>query len=244
MNRVILWIQLLTVVTLVVITSSLSRAEPIRYSVGVKAWAADWVAVNSSGELRSFLGVMYGPVAIARYKKAFVGATYFTGEMLFPYTQIDLTTSPVGVNDAPIVATRTDLDLTTGYYLTPNFGAIAGYKQVTYDYFTPPQTSASGSGTRSNVTSSGPFIGALGSYALGRTRFALYGNATYVFLQRNTGSATSSFGGPSGEIGVAYRLQTWPVTIAEAYKYQRFADSSSDDSDTFIGMIFSVTYSF
>ncbi|MFZ5876764.1 MAG: hypothetical protein ACOYXU_10175 [Nitrospirota bacterium] len=244
MNRLMRLGQLFAAVLLCVAAPSLGRAEPIRYSVGVKAWASDWVAVNPQGEFRSYLGMMYGPVAIARYKRAFVGATYFTGTLSFPYTQVFISLPTVTVDNTPISATRTDLDLTAGYYLTPTFGLVAGYKQVTYDYLIPAPTNTGGSATRIEHTSSGPFLGALGSYALGRTRFALYGNVTYSFLQRDTGTATSSFGGPSGEVGVAYRFPTRPIMITEAYKYQRFTDSAGDNSDTFQGVIFSVTYSF
>lgn len=244
MIRSVLVGRILALAAICVAAPSLCRAEPIRYSVGVKAWAADWLTVNTQGEFRSYLGMMYGPVAIARYKKAFLGATYFTGTLSFPYTQVFISLPTVTVDNTPISATRTDLDLTAGYYLAPTFGIITGYKQVTYDYLIPAQTNTGGSATRVEQTSTGPFLGALGSYALGRTRFALYGNITYSFLQRDSGSTTSSFGGPSGEVGVAYRLPTRPITIAEAYKYQRFSDSTGNNSDTFQGVIFSVTYSF
>lgn len=243
MHRSVFLGRMFVLAALFVAVPALCRAEPIRYSVGVKSWVADWVTVTNGGEFRSFLGAMYGPVAIARYKKVFVGATYFTGTLLLPYIRVDISTPPTS-DDTPITATRTDFDLTAGYYLAPTFGVIAGYKQITYEYLKPAITTTSGSATRIEQTASGPFFGALGSYALGRTRFALYGNVTYSFLERDFGSTTSSFGGPSGEIGLAYRLPTWPVTIAEAYKYQRFADSTGDNSDTFVGMIFSVTYSF
>jgi hypothetical protein len=244
LNRSVLLGRTLALAALCIAAPSLCRAEPIRYSVGVKSWVADWLTVNTQGEFRSYLGMMYGPVAIARYKKAFLGATYFTGTLSFPYTQVFISLPTVTVDNTPISATRTDLDLTTGYYLAPTFGLIAGYKSVTYDFLIPAQTNTGGAATRMQQTSSGPFVGALGSYALGRTRFALYGNVTYSFLQRDAGSATSSFGGPAGEIGLAYRLPAWPITFAEAYKYQRFADSSGNNSDTFQGVIFSATYTF
>lgn len=222
-------------------------AAPIRYSVGVKTWAADWASLNASGEFRSYVGALYGPVAIARYKQMFVGATFFTGQLDFPFTQTVVNPPNITTTNTTITAQRTDLDLTAGYYLLPTFGVIGGFKSVTFEFTIPPQPGSGQNSTRVEQTSSGPFVGLLGSYALGRTRFALYGNATYSFLQRElagSGSGTSSFGGPSGEIGLAYRFPSWPVTIAEAYKFQRFASEDGDSSDTFQGVIFSIAYSF
>lgn len=221
-----------------------STAEPIRYSMGVKTWAADWVAVNPNGEFRSYVGGMYGPVAIARYRRVFLGATYFTGSLFFPFTQVVISGTNVTTTNTTITATRTDLDLTAGYYFMPTFGVIGGYKSVTFDFTIPARPGSGGSATQIEQTSSGPFVGVLGSHALGRTRFALYGNATYSFLQRESGTTSESFGGPAGEIGLAYRFQSWPLTAAQAYKYQRFADSTGNVTDTFQGVIFSVAYSF
>ncbi len=224
-----------------------SAADSIRYSVGVKTWAADWGSLNPTGEFRSYVGAMYGPVAIARYRGLFAGATYFTGQLQFPFTQTVVDPPNITTTNTTISAQRTDQDFTVGYYFLPTFGVIGGYKRVTFEFTIPPQPGSGQTSTRVEQNSSGPFAGLLASYSLGRTRFALYGNVTYSFLQREvggSGSGSSSFGGPSGEVGLAYRFPSSPVTMAQAYKFQRFTDESGDSSDSFQGVIFSLAYSF
>lgn len=244
MRRIVRIGQILLLTAAIATLPAVSTAEPVRYSVGVKTWAADWGSLNTSGEFRSYVGALYGPVAIARYRQMFVGATFFTGQLNFPFTQTVVNPPNITTTNTTIAAQRTDLDLTAGFYFLPTFGVIGGYKSVTFDFTIPPQPGSGQNSTRVEQSSSGPFAGLLGSYALGRTRFALYGNVTYSLLQRDSGTVSSSFGGPSGEVGLAYRFPSRPVTIAEAYKFQRFTDGSGDSSDTFQGVIFSIAYSF
>lgn len=246
-RRLAATVQHVLLFAVIAVLPSTAVAEPVRYSVGVKTWAADWGALNTNGEFRSYVGALFGPVAIARYRQVFVGATFFTGQLDFPFTQTVVNPPNITTTNTTIVAQRTDLDLTAGYYFLPTFGVIGGFKSVTFEFTIPPQPGSGQNFTRVEQTSSGPFVGLLGSYALGRTRFALYGNATYSFLQRElggSGSGTSSFGGPSGEIGLAYRFPSKPVTLAEAYKFQRFESETGDSSDTFQGVIFSIAYTF
>lgn len=225
------------------ILTGTAQAESLRYSVGVKTWLADWVAVNPTGNFRSYIGAMYGPVAIIRYQKFFVGATYLTGNLYFPSTQTDVS-GLTRTNDT-ITAQRTDTDLTAGYYFTPNFGVVGGYKDVDFTFTVPSQPGSGFPPIEIDQTSRGPFAGLLASYALGKSRFVSYGNLTYTWLKRREGSVDlGTFGGLSGEAGLAYRMPRWPVTFAQGYKYQRFADANGTSSDTFQGLVFSAAYSF
>ena len=211
-----------------------AHAEPVRLSLGVKSWLAEWETTDGGSTFRSRVGAMYGPVAILRYQNFFLGATYLTGNFRFPVDSVTDTQTD-----------RTDTDLTAGYYFNPYFGITGGYKFIDFTFKFPAALGVSDL----KAKASGPFAGFLGAYPLGRSGFLVYGNATYswlsrTFTQAGVGEATGNFDGLSGELGLAYRMPTAPVTFTEGYKYQKFEDRSAHSSDTFSGIIFSAAYTF
>lgn len=137
-RRLAATVQHVLLFAVIAVLPSTAVAEPIRYSVGVKTWAADWGALNTNGEFRSYVGALFGPVAIARYRQVFVGATFFTGQLDFPFTQTVVNPPNITTTNTTIVAQRTDLDLTAGYYFLPTFGVIGGFKSVTFEFTFPP----------------------------------------------------------------------------------------------------------
>lgn len=221
------WIRL---ICLVLILTGTAHAESLKLSLGVKSWLAEW-ETTTSADVRSRLGAMYGPVAILRYQNFFLGATYLMGTFQFPVDPV-----------TDVDADRVDTDFTAGYYFNPYFGVTGGYKIINFKFKFPAAADL-------EADAHGPFAGILGSYPLGRSGFLFYGNLTYSWLSRTfkevgVGESTGDFTGPSGELGIAYRMPTPPITFTEGFKYQKFNDRASHSSDIFTGLIFSAAYSF
>ncbi len=225
------------------------QAEPLRLSVSVKPWLAEWKTSSSDGTFQSRLGAMVGPAGILRYGRFFAGATYLRGSFPVPLS------SATNASSVDADTTRIDTDFTAGYYLTPYLGLIGGYKYVDFTLTVPTRPGLSGavySGSVYHMRITGPFGGVLGSYPLGRTGFALYGTFTYSVLTRTsrfqqgatTVEGTAPSRGPSAEIGLAYRVPRKPITFTEGYKFQRFEDTNAQASDTFQGLLLSATYTF
>lgn len=221
-------------ICLMLILTGTARAESVKVSLGAKSWLATWETTDRGSSFRSRVGAMYGPVAILRYQNFFLGATYLTGNFQFPVDPVTDTQTD-----------RTDTDLTAGYYFNPYFGITGGYKFIDFTFKFPAAQGVADL----KANAQGPFAGFLGAYPLGRSGFLLYGNATYAWLSRTfkqagVGESTGDFEGFSGELGLAYRMPTLPVTFTEGFKYQKFDDRAADSSDTFMGLIFSAAYSF
>lgn len=213
--------KLVLLAALVIALNGTAQAESVKFSLGAKTWLAEWETRTAEGDFRSRAGGMYGPVAILRYRSFFVGATYLTGGFKFPVDSNNNTD-----------ANRVDIDLTTGYYFNPYFGVTGGYKYIDFTFKFPSQFNL----PDLKVDAEGPFAGVLGSYPLGRSGFLIYGNVTYAWLD--------AFDGPSGELGIAYRMPTIPVTFTEGFKYQKFKDRATGQSDIFSAIVFGVAYSF
>jgi hypothetical protein len=231
-------VQSLIITACIVLVGATVHAAPLKLSVGVKPWLAEWKTSSSSGSFQSRLGAMYGPALILRYGSFFAGATYLRGA--FP---VPLSSSTVGsTQDADTM--RIDTDLTVGYYLNPYFGLVGGYKYIDFTISFPPGSPAQEQTQRME----GPFGGILASYPLGRTGFATYGAFTYSGLTRRSKVGTiesqGDFQGPSVEVGLAYRVPKSALTFAEGYKFQRFVDRAAQTSDTFQGLLFNMAYTF
>jgi len=222
----------------ILLVSATAYAEPLRISVGVKPWLAEWKTSSPDGTFRSRVGALYGPVVILRYGGFFAGATYLRGA--FP---VPLSSATVGsTQDAD--TTRIDTDFTAGYYLSPYFGLIGGYKYIDFTISFPPGSPA----LDQTQKIEGPFGGILTSYPLRRSGFAAYGTFTYSALTRRSKVGTiqgeGEFQGPSAEVGLAYRAPKSALTFAEGYKFQRFNDRAAKTSDTFHGLLINMAYSF
>jgi hypothetical protein len=227
-------------ICLMLILIETARAESLKFSLGVKSWLAEWETIDQGTAFRSRVGAMYGPVAIVRYQSFFLGATYLMGTFKFPASSVTNTD-----------ADRIDTDFTAGYYFNPYFGVTGGYKYIDFTFKFPLVETSPGvfvSTPDLKADAQGPFAGFLGSYPLGRSGFLFYGNATYSWLSRTFKQSglesTGDFEGISGELGLAYRMPTAPITFTQGFKYQKFEDQAADSSDTFSGIIFSAAYSF
>lgn len=238
--------RLFTVLFIVLMLSNSVEAKPLRLSLGVKTWFADWLRTTSGNRNLSYAGAVYGPVAHVSYNRMFVGATYLLGFFKNPLVQRDDVSNQAVLDEVDTI--RTDVEFTAGYYVTRYLGLLGGYKYLDYTATLPP-----GRGTDTSTPpkvkseAKGPFVGFLGSYPLGKSRFALFGTFTYAWLARDftqDRTVSGNFNGPSVELGLAYRMPKYPVNFTGGYKYQRYEDTDLNTSDTFQGLNFSGTYTF
>ena len=231
-------LQSVLVTVCIALVGATVQAEPLKLSVGVKPWLAEWRTSSPDGTFRSRVGAIYGPVVILRYGGFFAGATYLRGTFLVPLSSLTVGST----QDAD--TTRIDTDLTAGYYFNRYFGLIGGYKYIDFTISFPAGSPAQDQTQKME----GPFGGILTSYPLGRSGFAAYGTFTYSALTRRSRVGTiesqGDFQGPSVEVGLAYRVPKSALTFAEGYKFQRFVDRTAQTSDTFQGLLFNMAYTF
>ncbi len=224
-----------------------TEETPTTVTVGLKMWYATWEETFEEETMESDYGLMYGPVINIRHGKIFVGLSYLTGGGFtfedswteywgYPYyTYVDFETE--------IEADRTDMDLSVGYSVNPNVGVFLGYKTLTLDY------TASARATTKDLTVeieeygdfefSGPAFGVTAHTRIGESRAMLFGTLSYVSLE---GENDEELSGPAIEFGLAYALETMPVSVTLGYKYQKY--EGEDEEDVFSGLTVGVNYTF
>lgn len=198
-------------------------------------------------------GLMYGPAISIRTGDLFVGLSYLTGGgFTDEYTESGYT-SYWGDYDYEWGEEfdRTDMDLSIGYYVTPNLGVFLGYKTLTigvtetYTLTTEYSDSATGEDSWENEFS-GFALGVTGHTRIGESRMILFGTLSYVSLASEfAGEAGEDFMGPAIEVGLAYALETMPLSFTVGYKYQSYEEDVEDGGkDVFAGLTLGLNYSF
>ncbi|TES85802.1 hypothetical protein E3J95_03590, partial [Candidatus Aerophobetes bacterium] len=227
-----------------------TEETPTSVTIGLKTWYATWEYKPVGAEGWDFgTGVMYGPALNIRSGNLFVGFSYLTGggftdeytESGYIYTYPDYW----GNYDYEWGEEfdRTDMDLSIGYYVTPNLGVFLGYKTLTigvtetYTLTTEYSGSATGEDSWENEFS-GFALGVTGHTRIGESRMILFGTLSYVSLASEfDGEAGEDFMGPAIEVGLAYALETMPLSFTVGYKYQSYEEDVEDGGkDVFAGL--------
>lgn len=239
--------KLILIITLALVFafSNMAMAEGPQVTVGLKTWLATWDTKLDTGsgnkDFSSDYGLMLGPSLNVRYDKFFAGASYLFGTFSFPAVSV------LGT-DINMDADRTDLDLSAGYYFHPNVAAFLGYKIMDFDYtmdFTPCVAGVCDDSF--SETRNGPVLGVTGHYSINGTRWVLFGNLSYVFLNSEAKFSdgtkeTDDVTGPAIEFGGAYAAELIPLSVSIGYKYQDYEFDKSGVPDTFSGLTFGVNY--
>lgn len=240
--------KLILVITLAMVFafSNMAMAEQPQITVGLKTWFATWETKSliAGDSIESDYGVMYGPAINVKYDKLFAGINYMIGSFSFPeQTDFYVDTDDDGffddISDLALDADRTDIDLFAGYYFHPNIAGILGYKSMDFDL--KADYIDAGTTETASVKFSGPALGIMGHYLIEGTRWALFGNLSYLILDGEVEG--ESIDGPSGtaiEFGGAYAVETMPLSVSVGLKIQNY--SSDDVDDTFSGLTFGVNY--
>lgn len=227
---------LIITVAIVFAFSNMAMAEGPQVTVGLKTWLATWEVDFGGDPMESDYGAMLGPSVNVRYDRFFVGASYFLGTFSFP-------TATGILVDTDLDADRTDLDISAGYYFHPNIAAFLGYKVSDFDY---KFVYSDGTSLKTTEERSGPVIGVTGHYLINGTRWALFGNLSYVSLDDNykSGGVTTNYAvtGPAIEFGGAYSMEQIPLSVSVGLKYQDYKYDKDNLEDIFSGLTFGVNY--
>ncbi|MBI5193963.1 MAG: hypothetical protein HZA08_11050 [Nitrospirae bacterium] len=237
---------LIITIAMVFAFSNMAMAEQPHVSVGLKTWAATWDTKLDTGsgnkDFSSDYGLMLGPSVNVQYDKYFAGASYLFGTFSFPAVSVAAT-------DINLDADRTDMDISAGYYFHPNVAAFLGYKLMDLKYKMKLDPCVLGvCGDTSKETRNGPVLGVTGHYPIEGSRWVLFGNLSYVFLNSefkdSSGNKdTSKVTGPAVEFGGAYTLENMPLSLLVGLKYQNYEyDTAGAANDTFSGLTFGVNY--
>ena len=231
-----------------------TEETPTSVTIGLKTWYATWEYQSPGGDTMDFgSGLMYGPAISIRTGDLFVGLSYLTGGgFTDEYTESGYT-SYWGDWDEEwdYEYDRTDIDLSIGYYLSPNLGMFLGYKTLTigctYTYAFDPELGSSSTYEDSWENEfSGFALGVTGHTRIGESRMILFGTLSYVSLASEfDGEAGEDFMGPAIEVGLAYALETMPLSFTVGYKYQSYEEDVEDGGkDVFAGLTLGLNYSF
>ena len=217
--------------------------SPTNVTIGLKTWYATWEYKPVGQEGFDYgTGLMYGPALNIRAGNLFFGLSYLMGGgFTYDYSE----TSGYYDYTYEYEADRTDLDLSLGYYFHPNLALFLGYKTVT---ITSSDTTTYGTFTSESeweTKLAGPAFGLAGYARLGESRMILFGTLSYVSLESEIdGVSGESFTGPAIEAGLAYALETMPVSVSLGYKYQSYTEDVEDGGeDVFAGLSLGLNFS-
>jgi hypothetical protein len=200
-----------------------ARCQDLDFTVGTKLWAAEW---SSWQPVQAGAGGVYVVQSIAAnttiapiiqgslsYRRWLVTASYLANTSFDLGGAIDPGTGTLGA----VPASRHEVDVNVGYFLTAGFAATLGYKQVEQNFGGDP------------YRWTGPTLGLSGGAPV-YDRLSLYATFAYGRLQLSAPEpdASGSKGGHAdyflGELGLSYGFDTplrpLSVTLTVGYRAQ------------------------
>jgi len=222
--------------------------KDLTLAIGMKLWYNTWQSsrpanVNQPGyngfnviSYTSDSNVAYIPSISLKFKDFFISASYLNApEYKFqPYSDVNIGSAPTftayTVNHTT-TAKRTDFDTNIGFYLTPNFAFTMGYKVVSQEI--TDTTSGVGVTSTTSVlkpTYKGLTYGIVASVPIGEG-FGLFGNLAMGKMDMEYKGGSSNLYNTdyySTELGIAYRVQSMPLSFTLGYRLQSIEQKLPD----------------
>lgn len=205
------------------------------FSVGLRAWHAQWDTFSYTTDLNGDSVVIQSPAKDKLVMLPVLSVRWrdFTGAVsLYPSTDHEFANGDRG--------SRKEFDLNLGYYITPGVALTLGYKKIEQR------------GGTDVYALTGPVAGVSGTAPLGRD-FSLYGSFGMGWM-KSTGSSTVKFDADYrlSELGAAYTVPTGAfvkaVTFTLGYRTQvltsKEATANQDGRDLTQGFTFGAIATF
>lgn len=200
--------------------------EGTEAELGIKMWWNEWERdFPDIADATSDTALLIGPGVMVKFRnQVFVDASYLFSTSDYKFSEAGLTTK----------LDRQDADFAIGYMIIPEFGILAGYRNVWFDE----------EGTGLKETIYGPIIGILGSAPVNEA-FSFYTKINYQFTRFKEKDEFGTFRednpGWIAEIGAKYAF-TWQFSGRIAYRYETNKGEDSDVRDTFSGLALSAMF--
>ncbi len=216
----------IVVALLLVLGSGMAQAEENNgVSVGMKFWFNDWSQSAPGTSITSDATMLLGPAIEVNFPNyVFLEASYL------------VSASDYSFSDGTRIG-RQDFDLAVGYWIIPEFGVLAGYKESKFD-------GQDQFGNNFTQTLYGPIIG-MNLRAPVDEYLSFYGKLDYLFttFKDDTSGFQEDSPGWIFEFGVKYAF-TRQFTGSLGYKYETNEGNTSNVQDTFSGLTFGGMISF
>ncbi len=238
-------------------------ARNFHFTIGYKLWSANWTtwdADNNGNQFSLTDGSLANvPNVSMRWHNWLASGSYVsTGSYNFSrFTDVFCLSGRCYTETRDYHAKRTEWDANVGYFLPTSEGTAlaltAGYKNVSQkfsvDYVYPSGFPYYNFNSSFNFDVAGPTLGVLGSASVGHG-FSIYGNGVGGWMQVKHDPFNNFKRGlyEAGELGLAWRPQTVPLSITFGYKYQvletSFSRSRNKGEDITRGYILGINYTF